>query len=339
VKYIETNTTDPALNLAYEEYFLCSQKDSEPIFMIWQNRPTVVVGANQNTLKEVDINFLEQKNIALVRRTTGGGAVYHDLGNLCFSFIKEAGNLEELSFAEFLRPVKTVLDSFGLNVEISGRNDLLLDGRKISGSAARVFGGRVLFHGTLLYSSDLSVLAKALTVSKEKLALKGTPSVRSRVTLIADHMDQAPDVLTFKDRLVESFREAYDANEYVPTKEEVAAVHELAKERYRDRGWTFGKNPPSNVYFHRRFTLGEIGVRMMISEARIEHIHFEGDYLAWLDSEDVAKALTGVPYERAEIEQILERFEQGGAEGENLLALYFGGIERRDIVSVIMGDQ
>lgn len=335
---IETNTTDPAVNLAFEEYYLRHAAFDDPILMLWRNEPTVVVGAFQNTYSEVDYDYLRSHNIHLVRRTTGGGAVYHDLGNLCYSFIRLETDLEHLDFHQFLQPVQTALATLGIDAEISGRNDLLVDGRKISGSAARVAGDRVLFHGTLLYSSDLDVLSRVLTVKKEKIVSKGVPSVRSRVTRIADHLPHSLDILEFKQLLLNAFLDPETHSPYEPSEREKQAILALADSKYRNDEWTLGKNPSFNVSYSHRFDKGELTVKLLVHHSRIEHCHFEGDYLGWLDSDEVASALVGVVYSRESVEAVMKRFEESSAGSMSSLDLYFGGLTRNGIVGTIMGE-
>ena len=338
MKIIDTKSTDPAINLAFEEFFLCNASFDDPILMIWRNEPTVVVGAFQNTYNEVDYDYLKENNIHLIRRSTGGGAVYHDLGNLCFSFIRREENLENLDFHQFLLPVQTAMASLGLNVEISGRNDLLIDGQKVSGSAARVFGDRVLFHGTLLYSSDLSVLGRVLTVKREKIASKGFSSVRSRVTLIADHLAEPLEVLDFRQLLLDAMKQADETQDYEPTAAELSSIMELAEEKYRNDEWIYGKNPSFNISYSKRHKIGELTVKLMVNHSLIESCHFEGDYLGWLDSADVAAALVGIAYDKEAVSSVLRSFDNTNDNPSGSLRLYFGGLTRAEIVATIMGE-
>ena len=160
VYYLETRSTDPYYNLAFEEYVLTHRTEGDYL-LLWQNDNTVVVGRNQNTAEEINADFVEAHHIRVVRRGTGGGAVYHDLGNLNYSFITDAGEKEKLSFARFTEPVVKALCELGLSASASGRNDILVDGCKVSGTAQRLSGDRVLHHGTLLFDSDPSLVGGA----------------------------------------------------------------------------------------------------------------------------------------------------------------------------------
>ena len=178
--YAETHSTDPAFNLAFEEYVLLNKKEGSYL-MLWQNANTVVVGRNQNTAAEIDADFVRDMGVTVVRRMTGGGAVYHDLGNLNYSFISDLGDAEALSIERFARPVCAALESMGVKAGLSGRNDILAEGKKVSGVAQRIYKDRILHHGTLLFDSDSSMIAGALRAHEEKFTSKSAKSVRSRV--------------------------------------------------------------------------------------------------------------------------------------------------------------
>ena len=186
--YLETGSTDPAYNLAFEEYVLTHRMDGDYL-ILWQNDNTVVVGQNQNTAAEINRAFVEEHHINVVRRGTGGGAVYHDLGNLNYSFINDVGD-DGISIRRFTQPVVAALRSLGLNAEASGRNDILVEGRKVSGTAQRVYKTRILHHGTLLFDSDPDMVAGALNVDPEKFRSKGRKSVRSRIGNIRSFLKQ-----------------------------------------------------------------------------------------------------------------------------------------------------
>ena len=196
VLYLETGSQDPAFNLAFEEYVLTNRKEGEYL-LLWQNDNTIVIGRNQNAEAEINRAFVEEHGIHVVRRTTGGGAVYHDMGNLNYSFITDVGNAEELTMARFTRPIVEALKALGLQVEASGRNDILVEGRKISGTAQRVTRGRILHHGTLLFNADPSMVAGALNVDPEKFRSKSAKSVRSRIGNIQDFLKQDMDLPAF----------------------------------------------------------------------------------------------------------------------------------------------
>ena len=185
--YLETGSTEPEFNLAFEEYVLENKREGDWL-ILWQNESSVIIGLNQNVSEEVDEAYVSSHGIRVVRRMTGGGAVYHDLGNLNYSFITEAGNTAELSMQALARPVCSALRSLGLRAELSGRNDICIDGRKVSGTAQRLSGGRVLHHGTLLFDTDADALASAHRPRADKFESKAAKSVRSRTCNIRDFL-------------------------------------------------------------------------------------------------------------------------------------------------------
>ncbi len=179
MKFLILDSTNPYYNLAVEQYMF--EKTNDTVFILWQNEPTVVIGKNQNVNAELDFDFVRENDIHIARRITGGGAVYHDLGNLNYSFISSTGK-EEIDFAYFTKPIIEVLISLGVKAELTGRNDIEVNGKKISGNAQYTKNGRTLHHGTLLFDTDLSVLSKALHVDEEKIKSKAIKSTRARVT-------------------------------------------------------------------------------------------------------------------------------------------------------------
>ena len=195
--YLETGQTDPAYNLAFEEYVLLNKREGD-LLILWQNDNAVIVGRNQNTEEEINRPFVEAHGIKVVRRITGGGAVYHDLGNLNYSFITDCGEFDHAAMAAFTWPVVAALRGLGLNAEGSGRNDITVDGRKVSGTAQRVQGGRILFHGTLLFDSDPEMVAGALRADPDKFRSKSTKSVRSRVGNIREFLPERMSLEVFR---------------------------------------------------------------------------------------------------------------------------------------------
>lgn len=328
--YIETGSIVGAENLAFEEYFLMQETFTKPIVMLWRNRPTIVVGAFQNTFEEINEDFVKGHHIDVVRRISGGGAVYHDLGNLCFSFITMQEDFANMDYGVFLTPVVKALRGMGVPAQINGRNDLVVDGMKISGSAMRIYKNRLLFHGTLLYSSDLKILAHALNVKQDKLASKGIKSVRSRVTTISRYLPEETGVLEFKAMLLKAFGEEEEMLTYVPDREELNKIQILARDKYKSFDWTYGKNPPADLCHSRRFSGGGLKVLLSLKSSLIDKIKFEGDFLGCMDPGCIEMLLTGRPYEREALERVIQNTD---------LSPYFGSITKEELVSCIMGEQ
>ena len=235
--YLETGSTDPAYNLAFEEYVLTHRMDGDYL-ILWQNDNTVVVGQNQNTAAEINRAFVEAHGVHVVRRTTGGGAVYHDLGNLNFTFITDVGESNALDLKLFCEPVVRTLATLGVKAEVNGRNDITIDGKKFSGNSQYIRQGRVMHHGTIMFDSDLSVVGEALRVDPTKIQTKGIRSVRSRVTNVAEHLPERVTLPEFRRILLENILRENPGEEYPLTPDDLAAVEKL-RDNEKFRAWIF----------------------------------------------------------------------------------------------------
>lgn len=282
---------DPYFNLAAEEYLL--KECSEPVFRLWRNAPSIIIGKNQNAAAEINAQYVHEHNIPVVRRLTGGGAVFHDLGNINFTFIDKKVDGEETSamFARFTAPIIAALRKLGVNAYLEGRNDLLIDGRKFSGNAICIHRDRVLQHGTLLFSSSIADLSGALNARPEKFVGKSVQSNRSRVTNISEHLPQAMGIEEFMDFI---YREVGvgQASEYTP--EEVAAIERLRDEKYATAGWNWGTSPKytySNVV---KLPSGLIEIFLNVEKGIIRECRICGDYFFTAPTSELEELLTGV---------------------------------------------
>lgn len=327
--YIETNSTKPYVNLAYEEYFLKKDDCNDPILMLWRNEPAVVVGRYQNTVNEINQNYIKENGINVIRRMTGGGAVYHDLGTLCYSFIMRNVVPEEASFADFAVPVLKALEKLGVKGKISGRNDLLIEDAKFSGTAMSLYKKNLLFHGTILYDTDLSVLTNALHVRKDKFSSKGIKSVRSRVTNIRSYLPESMKIEDFKEILKQSLQDDMHYEEYRPSQEDINKIMLLSIEKYKNWEWNYGKNPEAEMYNRKKFTGGELEVYIDVNESRITNCKIFGDFLGLGDISFVEKALNGIKYEHDAIENTLRKIDVTRA---------FGNLKIEEIVECLLGD-
>ena len=201
--FIDVKSTDPAFNLALEQYAFDALPRDRSWFLLWRNHNAIVIGRHQNTLAEINEEAVREREVTVVRRLSGGGAVYHDLGNLNFTFIQDAGQAGQLDMGLFCRPVAQALQAMGVNAQVNGRNDITIDGRKFSGNSQYIREGRVMHHGTILYSSDLETVGQVLRVDPEKIQAKGVRSVRARVTTVRAHMPRPVPLAQFKARLLE----------------------------------------------------------------------------------------------------------------------------------------
>lgn len=324
VNYLETKSTDPYYNLAFEEYVLQNRTEGDYL-LLWQNDNTVVVGRNQNTAEEIDADFVEKHHIRVVRRGTGGGAVYHDLGNLNYSFITDAGEKENLSFARFTQPIVEVLRELGLPASASGRNDILVGECKVSGTAQRLCGSRILHHGTLLFDSDPSMVAGALAVHPEKFQSKSAKSVRARIGNIRSFLAKDMTLPEFWAYLRTALAKgAFQATELTP--EELQAVQRLRDEKYATWDWNYGKSPAYGMTNHRRFDGGTLEVHMNVKNAAIQDITFTGDFLSRKDLAPVTEALRGCAVEPEAVAAVLRQFS---------LQDYFGTITPEEVRDLI----
>ena len=310
--YIESDSTDPYYNLALEQYVFDQLSQADEYFMLWRNDNAIIIGKHQNTVGEIDEAFIQKRGITVVRRLSGGGAVYHDLGNVNFTFIVAAKNLGAFDFASFCRPVVKALAAFGVPAEINGRNDMTIDGKKFSGNAQYAKKNRVMHHGTILYDSDLTVVGRALAVSKDKIESKGLKSVRSRVTNVKDFMREEIPVELFMEALREAMFRENDLTPYSLTPDDLAAVARLRQERYNTWDWNYGASPAYNILKKRRVEgCGSIEVHMNVDKGVITNIAFYGDYFSNLDASDLAPLLVGRRPEAGDLAEALRGIAVG----------------------------
>ncbi len=298
MKFINVKTTDPYFNLALEQYvFDCLPRENE-YFLLWQNDNAIIVGKHQNTEAEICREYVEAKKIRVVRRLSGGGAVYHDLGNLNFTFITDDGK-KAFDFGRFCRPVIKALKKMGVKAELNGRNDMTIDGRKFSGNSQYFRGGRVMHHGTLMYDSDLSAVESALRVSAEKIQSKGVKSVRSRVANIRPCVAEDVDVEEFRRLLIAHLSEELPLQPFELTQQDIEQIETLARHRYRTWEWNYGNSPACTVEKSRRFEgCGNIQLRLTVKKGVIEGFDVYGDYFGNGDKRQLATALCGVALQR-----------------------------------------
>jgi lipoate-protein ligase A len=303
-------------NLASEEYLL-KQTDGY-YFYLWINDPAVIVGVNQNAIEEVNLGYTENNDIKVVRRLTGGGTVYHDKGNLCYTVIAPFDQTVD-TYREFTKPVIKYLNSLGVKAEFSGRNDIVVDGKKISGNAQTVYNGRVMHHGTLLFDTDTSVLSSALNPSKLKMESKGIKSVRSRVTNIKDCLKNSLTVTDFLDGLKRVFLK--NAVEYEFNQQDLNAINRLVKEKYSTYEWNIGRSPKGSMLFEQRFDFGILTLSFDVKQGAIENANIHGDFFSKKDVNELALKLNGVKFEKASLLKALSE-----------ISTYIVGANANDIV-------
>ena len=308
MRYLKNPSTNPYYNMAFDEYCLESLSIDEPVFYLWQNRPAVIVGFNQEVNTEVNLDYLKENGIELVRRVTGGGAVYHDLENLNYTIVGRSEDLER-DYPEYASIMAKALQSLGVPATLSGRNDILVEGRKVSGFAKRVCKNRLMVHGTLMYNVDVDVLTHVLNPSTTKLQSKGIASVRSRVANLCDYLPEIPDIQTFSQRLEEILSNNYTDTEYQLTETDLANIQRLTDKKFATWEWNYGRSPKATLVHSARLACGTVEIHLTLAENRIASCRFGGDFLGNLPASDVEKALTGIPYEINEIRKCLSKIE------------------------------
>ncbi|MBD3110272.1 lipoate--protein ligase [Bacillus sp. AGMB 02131] len=319
--------TDPRINLAIEEYALKNLGEDDTYLLFYINEPSIIIGKNQNTIEEINTEYVESNSIKVVRRLSGGGAVYHDLGNLNFSFItKDDGNSFH-NFKKFTEPVIKALEKMGVKAEISGRNDIMAEGRKISGNAQFATKGKMFSHGTLLFNSEMDHIVSALKVRKDKIESKGIKSIRSRVANISEFLKEPMTIEQFRLELLKNiFEGASEIPEYVLTEEDWKNIYKLSEERYQTWEWNYGKSPKFNVQNSKRFPVGLIEFRLEVNKGIIESCKIYGDFFGVGDVADIENKLVGVTYEKEAIAETLNEVD---------IKHYFGNVTTEDIVNTI----
>ena len=319
--------TDPQINLAIEEYALKNLDINETYLLFYINEPSIIIGKNQNTIEEINTEYVESNGVKVVRRLSGGGAVYHDLGNLNFSFITKDDGESFHNFRKFTEPVVTALKKLGVNAELSGRNDIEVGGRKISGNAQFSTKGRMFSHGTLMLNSEIDNVVSALKVKKDKIESKGIKSVRSRVANISEFLTEKLDISEFRSLLLKNIFEGQEGIlEYVLTEEYWEKIHQLSKERYQNWEWNYGRSPKFNLQHSHRFPVGSIDVRLEVNKGVIENCKIYGDFFGVGEVSEIEDKLIGARYEKNEIEKALADIDT---------THYFGNVAKDEFLNLL----
>ena len=323
--YIENTCTDPGYNLAFEEYVFTSMDFKEPVLLLWQNEPSVIVSRFQNTLEEINYDFIRDKGVHVVRRNTGGGAVYHDLDNLNYSFIIP-DVVSKVDFKTFTIPVVKALQSKGIDAVQTGRNDIVIGDQKFSGNAQQFKNHKMLHHGTLMFDVETDNVAKALKVKPGKFRSKATKSVRSRVINLKPLLD-VETTAEFKTLLKEWFDREYGLREMKLTQSQLKAVEVLRDTKYATDEWNFGKSPRADVVRGDFFRCGEITFNFRIDKHRITGVKITGDFFTSGDIEQLEKSFAGIEYKREEILRVLQEADLGSL---------FGDVTAEELAEVIV---
>ncbi|MDR7318014.1 lipoate--protein ligase [Brevibacillus nitrificans] len=330
MKFIDNQgITDPRINLAIEEYALKQLPASDDYLLFYINEPSIIIGKNQNTIEEINATYVEENNIHIVRRLSGGGAVYHDLGNLNFSFITNDDGQSFHNFRKFTEPVVQALKELGVEAELTGRNDIQVGERKISGNAQYSTKGRMYSHGTLLFDSEMENVVSALKVNAEKIQSKGIKSIRSRVANITEFLERDMTIEEFRVAILHSIFGGGEVEEYKLTDEDWERIHELSRERYQNWDWNYGKSPKSNYRATKRFEgIGTIEVQLDIERGRIQTAKIYGDFFGVRDVAELEALLREIPYDRQAVTNAL---------ADTDLQAFFGNLEQEAFVSLLFG--
>ena len=298
MNYFSTAATDPHFNMAFDQACLQSPQVDEPVFFLWQNRPSVIIGLNQNPAAEVNLPYLRERGIVLARRVTGGGAVYHDLQNLNYTITGRSSDLNR-DYPDYLQTVIRALKDLGVPAELNGRNDITVDGRKCSGFAKRVWRDRLMVHGTLMFNVDIEEMTRALAAPTSKLSAAGIESVRSRVANLMDYLPGCQDIAAFKAAMQERMAAGGHRIDISPGL--LAAAQKEANEKFSTWEWIFGRSPAASFTASKKFPCGTIEARWSERHGRIEAISWGGDFLGNLPPDAISEALQGCPLERTSL--------------------------------------
>ena len=320
MRYLVNNCTDACRNMAFDEFVLENLPLDEPVFYLWRNAPSVIIGLNQSAYAEVNLPYLESKGIALARRVTGGGAVYHDLQNLNYTIVGKSRDLNA-DYPDYLHFVVNALRELGVPAELSGRNDIMVDGRKCSGYAKRVWKDRLMVHGTLMFDVDLETLREVLSVPGSKMAASGIASVRSKVANLREYLPRFSDVLALKDAL-HGILAGADIEVTLDSGQQ-EAIDRMADEKFRTWDWIYGKSPEAQFRSSRKFACGTVELSWSVRHGLLEDVRFGGDFLGNLPAEGLAARLNGIRFERDSILSALSQVR---------VSDYFDGLEAKDIL-------
>ena len=328
MKYIVNKSHNPFYNIALEAYAFRELRDEDELFILWINEPTIVIGKHQNAIEEINKAYTDEHGIHVVRRLSGGGAVYHDLNNLNYTIISNKTQEGAFDFKTFSQPVIETLADLGVTATFTGRNDLEIDGKKFCGNAQAYYKGRMMHHGCLLFDVDMTVLGNALQVSKDKIESKGVKSVRARVTNILDELPEKMTVEAFSEQLLNKIKEQYpDMTEYVLSEADLENIQNLADNQFATWDWTYGKSPDYTIKRSVRDPAGKLTSYVKVEKSVITGLKIYGDFFGIKDVSDIEEELIGLRYEYQDVLDKLRTVET---------TQYFTNITPQEIAGAIV---
>jgi lipoate-protein ligase A len=327
--YIISKSYKPQFNIAMEEYCFTKLMQYEKVFILWINEPSIIIGKHQNTLQEVNMQYVRENDIHIVRRITGGGAVYHDHNNLNYTIISNEKKGTEFDFKTFSEPVIETLRGLGVEARFTGRNDILIDGKKVCGNAQAYKNDRIMHHGCLLFNTNLSVLSKALETPKDMIESRSVKSVRSEVANIKSFIKDDITVEDFSRKILCQMKQKFpEMSEYQFNQNELAEICQTAEEKFSSWNWNFGHSPQYSLTRNTRFAGGKIQVYLTIKNFIIENVKFYGTFFGNdSDLSALEHAFAGVKYTP---EAIREKFKTINT------ADYFAGFSVDELVEAMI---
>lgn len=323
---INSPSNNVYFNIASEEYLLARFPEEE-ILLFYINAPSIIIGKFQNTLAEINLDYVTTNNIKVVRRLSGGGAVYHDLGNLNFSFHSKASDSDFSDFETFTKPVIQLLNKLDVPAKLEGRNDLLVDGKKFSGNAKTVKSKKMIQHGTILINSEMSVLADALKVNPLKFVDKAVKSNRARVTNLIDYLPEGTTTDSFKQLFIQEIKASSkdDVILYHFDEQDIAEIEKLVKERYNTWEWNFGASPDYNFKKANKVPAGFIEVHLNVHKGHITEAKIFGDFFASNPIEELENQLVGIKHDQDAIRALFEKID---------IQSYFGKVSVDEVLDI-----
>lgn len=324
--YINSNSTSPYFNFALEEYLLTQKDlDDDEIFLFWRTNPTIMVGRYQNTFSEINEKYVRENNVNVVRRNSGGGTIYTDMGAWQFTFIEKNYKEEGISFDKFTGPIVEALQKQDVDAHFNSRNDLLIGNRKFSGNAQYRKDNAILHHGSILFNTDIQAMVESITVAEDKIIAKGIKSVRERVINISEVMKDNITSENFRDIMLDSLLK--NSTTYTLTKEDIKSINKIQKEKFESWDWNYGKNPIFNISRYKRFNGGRVDFKLNVKKGIIKNCTIEGDFFLSGEISILEESFIDCKYVREDISKLLDTLD---------IENYFYKITKDDLLECII---